>query len=60
MSIFICVPEQHTASPPSPIPAVPFGPSVAHPSLAAAVQTRDAVAPGALHDESFSAGTESW
>lgn len=58
MRIFVRVPKEHIASPPSPAPAVPFGPSVAHPSLATAVQARYAVAPGALHDEPFSARTE--
>lgn len=58
MRIFARVFEEPTASPPSPFPAVPFGPSVAHPSLAAAVQARYAVAPGALHDQPFSARTE--
>lgn len=58
MRIFVRVPEEHRASSPSPASAVPFGPSVAHPSLATAVQARYAVAPRALHDQPFSARTE--
>lgn len=60
MRIFVRALEEHKASPPFPTPAVPLGPSVAHPSLATAVQARDAVAPGALHDQPFSARTETW
>lgn len=52
------VPEEHAAHRPSgPAAAVPLGPAVAHPSLAAAVQARYAVAPGAFHDHTFPAGT---
>lgn len=56
MGIFVC-PGSPGDIPTSAPPAVPFGPAVAHPPLATAVQARNAVAPGALHDEPFSART---